>query len=149
MLKTPEEARGGGLITRLVKAAEGSRELDVLIWAHDNDREVRQEKRGCVIMYLAKSRQPPHDECMLGYADPGEQQLNFSPAHAKPDWPRYTTSLDAALTLLSEPDIRIGIWHGTARAAFNPHTNIVDSGLVHGKDAAPRAVCIVALGARE
>ena len=65
------------------------------------------------------------------------------------DGPHYTTSLDAALTLLKDPDIRIGIWHGTARAALNPHTNIVDSGLIYGKNAAARAVCIAALRAKE
>lgn len=86
------------LITRL-EAAEGpDRELDCLIVAWREDREVYEEK-GYI---LGRSRKPPHDTCRLGCIDPGKHRRNFTPAFRLPDWPAYTASVDAALSLMRE-----------------------------------------------
>ncbi len=87
------------LVTRLEAAETGSRELDAYIWAETNDRNVRENENNLV---LAKSRNPPYDECLIGIIDPGEHTNNFRAAGSTPPIPWYTTSLDAALTLVPE-----------------------------------------------
>ena len=88
-------------LERLLVAATGpDRELDARIWAEFDGRDVRDDlERG---MMLAKSRKPPHDECVIGYIDPGKRSRNFSADGFRPgpNLPNYTASLDAASTLV-------------------------------------------------
>ena len=80
------------LIRDLEEAREGDRYLDVRIMAYAEGRDVRIDKKNAI---LAKSRKPPHDECLLGFVDLGKMRLNFQPSRA--DFPRHSTSLDAKL----------------------------------------------------
>ena len=80
------------LIRDLEEAREGDRYLDVRIMAYAEGRDVRIDQNNAV---LAKSQKPPHDECLLGFVDPGKTHLNFQPSRA--DFPRHSTSLDAKL----------------------------------------------------
>ena len=82
------------LIADLEAAPVGSRELDALIWAELDNRDVRQNQNNLI---LAKSRIAPHDECLLGTVDPGELSSNFQIAGHTPPISHYTTSLDAKL----------------------------------------------------
>lgn len=81
-----------------VRAAKGSdRELDCLIWAEMHDRNVRYESG----KMLAKSRRPPHDDCMLGFVDPGRVSRDFYRAsNYDPPVPEYTRLLDDAVALV-------------------------------------------------
>lgn len=82
---------------RLQEATGPDRELDALIWAELDGRDVRYED-GAVI---ARSRVPPHNECLLGLVDhPGRSSRNFFEADGwKPPIPHVTASLDAAIAL--------------------------------------------------
>jgi len=80
---------------RLDEATSGSRELDVLIWAEFDGRDVRVEKN----TLIAKARRAPHDECVLGWIDPGKVARNFTVEFSRPPFPHLTTSVDAALAL--------------------------------------------------
>lgn len=98
------------LAERCENEAAGSRELDVLIRAEIDNRDVIWNGN----LMLGRHRNPPHDECRLGSIDPGKLSRNFSIAWSVPECPYYTTSLDAALTLVPkncdwtlEPD---GAW---------------------------------------
>lgn len=87
------------LISRLEQATEGSRELDARIWAELDGRDVRINDNNIV---LAKSRIAPRDECVIGWVDPGKRSNNFQIHTSLRDRARYTTSLDAALSLLPD-----------------------------------------------
>ena|ERR1700744_1060347 len=85
------------LIKRCEDVLSHDAELDALIWAEIDGRDVRQERN----MLLARSRKPPNDECLLGFIDPGEHSRNFTTAGLhKPPLPSYTGSIDAALLLV-------------------------------------------------
>ncbi|MBP8284412.1 MAG: hypothetical protein KAX46_10970 [Chromatiaceae bacterium] len=86
------------LIAKLSEAKEADRELDVLIQAFVEDREVRWDGN----MMLGRHRQPPHDECVLGTIDPGRVARNFRAGYANPPVPSYTSSVDAALALIEK-----------------------------------------------
>lgn len=86
------------LAERVEKASEPDRELDVLILAEIENRDVRWDGN----LLLGRHRLPPHDECRLGSIDPGKLARNFSVAWSSPECPPYTSSLDAAMTLVPE-----------------------------------------------
>lgn len=86
------------LAERCEKETAGSRELDALIWAEIDGRDVRWHDN----MLLGKSRKPPHDECRIGYIDPGVVNRNFSLAWPQSPIPEYSSSLDAAVSLVPE-----------------------------------------------
>ncbi len=87
------------LIAKLEGAPEGSREIDAFIWAEVDNRDVRWEGNRA----LAKSREAPYNECVLGtIVGPDGRKWFDSNSHHKPILPAYTTSLDAALTLVPE-----------------------------------------------
>ena len=81
------------LIKRVESATGPDRELDLRIWAEFDGRDVREDGQ----KILAKSRKPPHDECLLGWIDPGKHSRNFQAAMLKEG--AYTSSLDAAVSL--------------------------------------------------
>lgn len=82
---------------RLVEAKGWDREIDVLLWAELDGRDVRYDGD----KVLAKSRKPPHDECLLGFIDPGKVSRNFSAADGhRPVIDTVTASLDAAVALV-------------------------------------------------
>src|SRR5262245_59828325 len=84
------------LIAALEKLTEPSREIDVLLWAYLDGRTVREHNN----MLLARNSHPPHDECVLGYIDPGKHSGNFSVEDWRTPFPAVTASLDAALALV-------------------------------------------------
>lgn len=108
------------LAERCENEAAGSRELDVLIRAEIDNRDVIWNGN----LMLGRHRNPPHDECRLGSIDPGKLSRNFSIAWSVPECPYYTTSLDAALTLVPEGmEIEISNIYGTARAGVGLNAN--------------------------
>ena len=148
------------LITKLEAATEGSRLLDAYIWMISDNRELRLD--GDVL--LAKSRKQPYDECVLGVY---RHHVFDAELSHKPPLPRYTTSLDAALTLVPEgwqvhmisnqPRWTVVVRSPDARyeeAEFPSQGGTYEHWLVAGKDAsgiqkpAALAVCIAALRAR-
>jgi hypothetical protein len=87
------------LIERLSNLQGPDREVDALIWAEIDGCDVRWEGN----KLLARSRQPPHDEMWIGTIDPGRTRRNFDTMSGqKPPIPRYTQSLDDAMTLKPE-----------------------------------------------
>lgn len=76
---------------------EPSRELDCRIWAEINDYAVRVVKN----QLIGRNRQAPHDECLIGWADKRPihtLDITFDKTFVA----RFTTSLDAAVTLVPE-----------------------------------------------
>lgn len=101
MTETVEKTKAEVLLElaeRCEKSDGTDRELDVLIKSEIDGYDVRWDGN----LLLAKSRRPPRDEYRLGSIDPGVKARNFSVAWSMPDFPRYTASLDAALTLVPE-----------------------------------------------
>lgn len=96
------------LAERCENEAAGSRELDVLIRAEIDNRDVIWNGN----LMLGRHRNPPHDECRLGSIDPGKLSRNFSIAWSVPECPYYTTSLDAALTLVPEAHVLVSLKNG-------------------------------------
>lgn len=84
------------LIERVESGTGADRELDCLIWAALDGRTIREDGQ----MILARNSRPPHDEYIVGWVDPGKVQRNFSEGHSIPPVRRYTTSLDAVLSLI-------------------------------------------------
>lgn len=93
-----------GLLRRVETASGPDIEIDALIYAAFDDRDVRYADG----MMLAKSRRPPRDECVMGFVDPGKTHRHFSwegaflggvrgSAGTRPD---VTYSMDAALALV-------------------------------------------------
>lgn len=120
------------LLEHLEQAEGPSRELDARIWAEIDDRDVRVDEQGRM---LGRSRTPPHDECVL-------LDKRFG-------GPRYTESIDAALTLVPE-----GKWWVLNSGVSTPHKlsrAFVGLG-EHQTDGLGRkpaiALCIAALKAR-
>ena len=68
------------LLEKLEAATEGSRELDVLLWAWEHNYEV-YEDGFCNI--LARNRKAPSDIALLGRIDPGKHSNNFQEAKAE------------------------------------------------------------------
>ena len=116
-----------------LEAAEGpSRELDALIWADRNNRDVHWENNRA----LSKRREAPFDECVLGeYVEWSKGEASFDCACHKPPIPYYTESIDAALSFTPEgmdwrvqshrgvkgqPVIGWALINGTASAAATP-----------------------------
>lgn len=84
----------GSLTTRLTGATGPDRELDALIWI-----EAQGWTSGWVDdRLIARDRTHPHEEYWVGVREGGY----FLTAGQHPPIPRYTASLDAALTLLPE-----------------------------------------------
>jgi len=84
------------LAERCEKASEGSRELDARIACVLDNRSIHVIVDGDV---LGRNNQPPHDICIVGWA------------------PSYTTSLDAAMTLVPEGmEIELTDIYSVARA---------------------------------
>jgi hypothetical protein len=113
MTETVEKTKAETLLElaeRCEKAAGPDRELDVLIKSEIDGYNVRWDGN----LLLAKSRRPPHDEYRLGSIDPGVKARNFRVAWSMPDFPRYTGSLDAALTLVPEGWSVLSAWNGSA-----------------------------------
>lgn len=79
--------RYADLIAKLEQCEGPDRHLDSLIWAEVDDRDVITHTDGRL---MARSRRPPHDTCLL------------HPEMHKPPLPKFTESLDAALTLVPE-----------------------------------------------
>lgn len=129
------------LIAKLEAATEGSRELDVEIFAEIDGRDLRRD--GDVL--LARSRKPPHDECVL-------MRWANGVAHEWQKTPHYTTSLDAALTLVPEgfdidqihkrqqPEMGGRMWYATIRGWSVFRSDY--------QRTLPLALCIAALRAR-
>ena len=111
------------LFEKLEAATEGSRELDVLLWAHFDNREVF-EKDGVI---LARHREPPHDTCRLGTIDPGKNSRNFQEAWSKPPFPRLTTSIDAALALVERKGWRPSMISWSVELLTEPHHRVTAS----------------------
>lgn len=89
----------GDLIVLLEMAKGPDRELDCLIYAEIDGRDVRYADN----KLLARSRRPPHDECWLGFIDPGERARAFTAMNGfKPPIPAYTFSFDAARLLIPD-----------------------------------------------
>ena len=105
---TPEEMQPMTLLERLEAATEGSRELDVLLWAWERNYKPFTENN----IVMATCADPPHDTVKLGTIDPGKQSNNFQEAWADPPFPNYTTSIDAALALVERvlPDWNKGMY---------------------------------------
>lgn len=133
------------LIVKLEAATEGSRELDARLWAERDNRDVRRGDDGSL---LARSKTEPHDECLILYPN------------GRPDTtiPTYTTSLDAALTLVPENrEYRIckhrggerstmpGIWYEAV--TFDYELDLVTGGKTRSTPAL--ALCIAALKAEK
>ena len=81
---------------RVDAATRPDRELDALLWAMADKRDVEIVSNAL----YAKHREPPHDVCVLGWIDPGKHRRNFSMAAFSPPIPSYTASIDAALELV-------------------------------------------------
>lgn len=81
------------LLSRLQGLTSPDREVDALILAWSENRDVRYENG----LLLAKSRRAPYDECLLGRIDPGKHSRNFTPQSESQ--PAFTASLDAAIAL--------------------------------------------------
>jgi hypothetical protein len=80
------------LIARLEALSGPDREVDALLWAFFDGRTVRYDDG----KMLAGNSRPPHDECLLGFIDPGKKARNFTPVF--PAF-RVTASLDEAVAL--------------------------------------------------
>lgn len=83
------------LIDRLEFIRGSNREIDARIWAELDSRDVREDE----LLLLARSRIPPHDECVLGYFD---NNRRFLTEIQNPPLPHYTKSIDDALKLMPE-----------------------------------------------
>lgn len=133
------------LIAMLEKATAPDRELDCLIYAEIDNRDVRWDGH----KLLARSRVLPHDTCWLGTIDPGRVQRNFTAMGGfEPPIPYFTKSLDAAMTLV--PD---GWSRSVGRDESGKHFAYAWKGtdLWSGHEGAPNdaiALCIAALKAR-
>ncbi len=79
--------RYADLIAKLEQCQVPDRHLDSLIWAEVDDRDVITHTDG---QLMARSRRAPYDTCLL------------DPERHKPPLPKFTQSLDAALTLVPE-----------------------------------------------
>lgn len=102
------------LIQKLKEAKGPDRELDVMICAELDNRDIVWDGSAM----LGRNRKGPHDTCRLGTIDPGTTKRNFSEAWSLPPPPKYTSSIDAALTLV--PDYCVALvadYKGTANAA--------------------------------
>lgn len=87
------------IIERLTKASGPDREIDGLIWSEMDNRDVRWgETHFGKHSMLAKSRTPPHDECVVGALSEGR----FMTVGQNPSLPQYTGSIDVALTLVPD-----------------------------------------------
>ena len=138
------------LLDKLRAAEEGSRELDCCISAELEDREVFFDGN----TMMGRSRTPPHDQCVLGWIDPGKQARNFQAGWAKPPWPHYTTSIDAALTLVPEGWIWKANWFNSKGYALvgkpSEKGNFKEPHKYPALAKTPAlALCIAALTARE
>jgi hypothetical protein len=117
------------LIERLEAAAEGSPELDGMIWCVVNGKK-----------YKDASEHTIYDQCQVFYTEPPKRTQR--PANIE----RYTRSIDAALSLVPEGFRRMDIMiveNGPAYIAYN--------GPVYDCEAATPALalCVAALKARE
>lgn len=122
------------IIARLASATGPDRELDALIWAHFDNRDVRVNDRR---QMLAKSRRAPFDECVAGYWWTGEF---FAESYV----PNVSASLDAAIALMGrvmpgEPDR----WH-SLQAAMSDALVMWHAGGKSGSflQHLPRALCL-------
>ena len=86
------------LIERCESGEGPDRELDCLIEAVLDGRTIRESGN----MTLARNSRPPHDEYIVGWIDPGVKRRNFSDGHSVPPVRRYTTSLDAVVSLIQQ-----------------------------------------------
>jgi hypothetical protein len=79
------------ILSRLRSATGPSRELDARIWAEFDGRDVVGPVSSATWSdaYFGKSRKEPHDECFLWQSGGAADHI-----------PRYTISIDAALTLV-------------------------------------------------
>jgi hypothetical protein len=137
------------LLARVEYATEPDEELDAMIYAEFDDRSVRYADG----MMLAKSRRKPHDECVLGFVDPGKKRRNFSWNGAflggllgsvKPR-PNVTASIDAALALVAKalPDTRFSLSRETVTGRPSYYVAAVN-GAVTDIEAATPALAILA-----
>lgn len=123
------------LIQRLQEAEEGSRELDRKIALHLGWR------------YTISATSDPDIEF---FAEPGGQ-FRSADSFWPPNW---STSIDAALTLVPEPtDLRLEVWRGGGTKRIHARAQVggiledaVDSGTT---DSPALAMCIAALKARD
>jgi len=83
---------------RIREATGPDRELDCLLRAVVRDGRAVREHQDFI---LARNPKPPHDEYVVGLLAPGSPR-KFREADSKPGVPRYTASLDACVSLLSE-----------------------------------------------
>lgn len=86
------------LVERVESGTGGDRELDCLLDAALDGRSISESGN----MILARNSRPPHDTYILGWIDPGKTSRNFSEGPARPPVPRYTTSLDAVVSLFEQ-----------------------------------------------
>lgn len=131
------------LIERLEMAKVPSRELDCLIWAELNGRDVRRDEP----KMLAKSRRAPHDECWIGS---WMVNGNFHVHGNKPPIPEYTSSLDAALTLVPEKRYVFAI-HQTPAGWSVKVADKIDDRQSFEADELPSpalAICVAAINSR-
>ena len=114
------------LIERLQEASEGSRELD--------------QKVALAIGWTKKKW------CSRNWLPPGGKNID-----CRSNIPRYTTSIDAALTLLDEWwEYEITTLYGVAHVELPLNASGIDPQIGRRKDGdVPLALCIAALKARE
>lgn len=99
------------LIEQLESAEGPSRELDAYIWAELDSWDIRVNENNQV---LAKSRVGPiHDECLVGWIDPGKQQRNFTIHPSSSVIAYFTSSIDDALSISGDK------WYGTLHRALH------------------------------
>ena len=152
-----------GLRKRVEAATGADREIDVLLFAEliDN-RDVRTNENN---MFLGRNRKPPHDECVLGYIDPGKHARNFYTA--RNDIPLLTASLDASLALVEKVKPlalhaasfgfmylgHFGAWCQLTGPSHELASDLIDYGFAQirdgDRDALPRAVIVSLLASME
>lgn len=85
------------LIEKLSGLKGPDREVDALLWAWLDGRSVREDRDAL----FGKRREPPHDECLLGW-----RAMPVEPFICADYIPAYTGSLDAVTALIE----RDGTW---------------------------------------
>lgn len=90
------------LAERCEKASGADAEFDMLIWCTLNEIEARYPTEFPNGSGRIEGFKGDQWDGLLGWVDPGKVQRNFTPCGGEDAYPKYTASLDAAMSLVPE-----------------------------------------------